>query len=71
MGSPFDRLRVRMRPANAALPYASEPLFRYLIVALGDFEQAALGARLIHKLGESACLLASLAPFFSVWLKPR
>ena len=46
-------------------------LFRHLVVAHGDFEQEALGARLVYELGESARLRASLAPFLGVWLKPR
>ena len=50
---------------------ASVPLFRHLIVAHGDFEQEALGARLVYELGESARLRASLAPFLGVWLKPQ
>jgi hypothetical protein len=46
-------------------------LFRHLIVAHGDFEQEALGARLVYELGESACLLASRAPILGIWLKLR
>jgi hypothetical protein len=46
-------------------------LFRHLIVAHGDFEQEALGARLVYELGESARLRASLAPFLGVWLGPQ
>jgi hypothetical protein len=50
---------------------ASKPLFRHLIVALGDFEQKALGARVVYELGESARLFASVAAFTGAWLKLR
>jgi hypothetical protein len=62
-----------VEPWAASLKRRLDPASLYstiLIVAHGDFEQEALGARLVYELGESARLFASLAPFFGVWFKP-